>query len=85
MDRAGDIGEDLVDRDPLDKRREITLHVDSGITQPFVFIEVATNKPQFRTELACAPSGHATADAERLGFIRRGKHHATADGNWLAP
>jgi hypothetical protein len=45
---------------------------------------MAIDKDQLRTELARPPSRHAPADSEGPGFIRRGKHDSTADGDGLA-
>src|SRR5262245_46883777 len=84
MGAARDIGEGLVDGNSLDEGREIVQHLDDGIAQPLVLLEMATDKDQLRTELTRPPSRHAAVDAERLGFIRSGKHDPGADGDGLA-
>jgi Amidase len=42
-------------RNPLDQRREITQHFDRGVAQPLVFLEMAGDKSELRTELARPP------------------------------
>jgi hypothetical protein len=79
MRAASNIGKRLVDRDPLDKRREVIKHRDGGIAQPLVILEVATDKNQLRAKLARLPARHAAAYAESLGFVRSGKHNTAAD------
>src|SRR5947208_17090952 len=69
MSAPCDISEGLIDRDSLDERREIIEHIDDGIAQPLVLLEMTTHEYQLRTEFACTPSRHATADSERLGFV----------------
>ena len=81
MDRAGDVGKGLVDRDPLDRRREIAQYIDGGITQPLVVLEVATDELQFRAELARPPSRHPTANPESPGLVGSGKHDPATDGD----
>ena len=81
MDRALDIGKGLVDRDPLDERCEITQHLDRGVAQPLVVLEMAADKSELRTEFARPPSRHPAANPERLGFIRGGQHHAPTNGD----
>jgi hypothetical protein len=51
MGTARDVGEGLVDRDPLDQWREVVEHVDRGIAQPLVVGEMAVDEDQLRTEL----------------------------------
>jgi len=65
-----DIGKRLVDGNPLDEGREIIDHLDGGIAQPLVVLEMTVDKSELRTEFARLPSRHATADPEGLGFIR---------------
>jgi hypothetical protein len=79
MRAASNIGKCLVDRDPLDKRREFIKHRDGGIAQPLVILEVAIDKNQLRAKLARLPARHAAAYAENLGFVRSGKHNTAAD------
>src|ERR1700730_5270477 len=80
MRAARDVGEGLVDRNPLDQRGEIIEHTDRGITQPLVLFEMAIDEDQVRTKFARPPSGHAAADAEGLGLVGCGEHDAAADG-----
>jgi hypothetical protein len=82
---AGDIGEGFVDGDALDGRREIAQHVDGGVAEPLIVLEMAADENELRTKLARAPSGHAAANAEGSGLIRSREHHAAADGDRLAP
>ena len=81
---AGDVGKGLVDGGAFDKRREIAEHRDRGIAEPLVFLEIAADEDELRAELARLPPRHAAMHAEGLGFVGRGEHHATADGNRLA-
>ena len=84
MGAARDVGKGLVDGNPLDEGREIVDHLDGGIAQPLVVLEMAADKSQLRTEFARLPSRHAAADPEGLGFVRSGKHNPTTDGDGLA-
>jgi hypothetical protein len=84
MGAAGDVGKRLVDGNSLDERREIIEHIDGGIAQPLVILEMAADKNELRTEFARLPSRHATADSEGLGFVRSRKHNPAADGDGLA-
>jgi hypothetical protein len=52
MGAARDVGKGLVDGNPLDEGREIVDHLDGGIAQPLVVLEMAANKSELRTELA---------------------------------
>jgi hypothetical protein len=61
--------------------REITQHVDGGVAQPVVFLEMAGDKSQLRTELARPPPRHPTPDPKSLGFVRSGKHNPATNGN----
>src|SRR5262245_13592096 len=84
MAAAGDVGKRLVNGNPFHERCEIADHLDGGVAQPLVVLEVAVDKNKLRTKLARVSSRHAAADAERLGFVRSGKHNPTAHGDWLA-
>ena len=84
MRAARDVGEGLVDGDPLDQRREIAEHLDRGVAEPLVLLEMAADEDQLRTELARPPSRHAAAHAEGLGLVGRGEHDAAADRDRLA-
>ncbi len=81
---AGDVGEGLVDRDALDQRGEVAEHVNRRVAEALVLLEVTADEDQLRAELARAPAGHAAADAEGLGLVGRGEHHAAADRDRLA-
>ena len=84
MGAARDVGKGLVDGNPLDEGREIAEHLDGGVAQPLVVLEMAADKNELRTELARPPSRHAAADPEGLGFVGSGKHDPAADGDRLA-
>ena len=84
MGAARDVGKGLVDGNALDEGREIVEHVDGGIAQPLVVLEMAVDKDQLRTELARPPSRHAPADSEGPGFVRRSQHDPAADGDGFA-
>ena len=84
MGAPRNVGKGLVDGNPLDEWREIIEHLDGGIAQPLVLLEMAADKDQLRTELARPPSRHAAADPEGPGFVRSGKHDPPADGDRLA-
>ncbi len=84
MGAARDIGEGLVDRDPLDQRREILEHLDGGVAQPLVVLEMAADEDQVRTQRPRLPSRHAAADSEGLGFVGRREHHPAAHRDRLA-
>jgi hypothetical protein len=83
MAAARNVSKCLVDRDPLDKGREVIEYRDGGIAQPLVILEVAANKNQLRAKLARTPTRHAAAHAEYLGFVRSGKHNTAADRDGL--
>ena len=84
MGAARDVGKGLVDGDALDQGREITEHLDGGVAQPLVLLEMAADEDQVRAELARPPSRHAAAHPERLGLVRSGEHDPAADGDRLA-
>ena len=84
MNRRDGIGESLIDRDSLNERRKIIEHLDGGIAQPLVVVEMTTDKDQLRTEFTRASSRHSAADSERPCFVRSGKHDPAADGDRLA-
>jgi len=84
MDGTRDVGKRLVNGNPLDERGEIAQHLDGGVAQAFVVLEMAVDKRELRTELARLPSRHPAADPEGLGFVRRGKHNPAANGDRLA-
>src|SRR6516164_100369 len=84
MGAARDVGESFVDGNPLDEGCEIVDHLNGGIAQPLVVLEMAVDKNELRTEPARLPSRHAAADPEGLGFVRSGKHNPATDGDGLA-
>src|SRR5436853_3671827 len=67
-----DIGERLVNGEPLDEGREIAHHLNGGVAQPFVLLEVAIDETQLRTELARLSSRHSTPDTESLALVGSG-------------
>ena len=84
MRAAGDVGKGLVDGDPLDQRREIAEHLDGGVAQPLVLLEMAADEDELRAELARPPPRHPAAHPERLGLVGGGQHDPAADGDRLA-
>jgi hypothetical protein len=84
MGAARNVRKSLVDGNPLDEGREIAEHLDGGIAQPLVVLEMAADKSELRTELARLPSRHAAADPEGLGFVGSGKHNPTSNGDGFA-
>src|SRR5262245_9861231 len=84
MGAARDVGEGLVDRNPLHQRREIVEHVDGGIAQPLVLVEMTIDEGEVRAQLARPSPRHAAAHSEGLGLVRGGEHDAAADGDGLA-
>ena len=84
MGAARNVGKGLVNGNPFHERREIADHLDGGVAQPLVFLEMPADKDELRTEFVRLPSRHAAANAEGLGFVRSGKHNPTADGNGFA-
>jgi hypothetical protein len=53
MRAARHVGKGLIDGNPLDEGREITQHLDDGVAQPFVFLEMAADK------MSCGQSSRA--------------------------
>ena len=84
MGAARNVGKGLVNGNPFHERREIADHLDGGVAQPLVFLEMPADKDELRTEFGRLPSRHAAADSEGLGFVRSGKHNPTTDGNRFA-
>ena len=84
MRAAGDVGKGLVDGDALDERREVAQHLDRGIAQPLVLLEMAADENELRAELARPPSRHAAVHAEGLGLVGRREHDPAADRDRLA-
>src|SRR4051812_22178957 len=84
MGATGHVGERLVDRDALDRRREIAQDSDRRVAEPLIFAEVAVDEKEVGTELPRAASRHAASDAEGARLIGGREHDAAADGNRLA-
>ena len=84
MRASGDIGESLVDGDAFDQGREVAQHVDRGVAQPLVVLEVPADEDEVRAEFARPPPRHAAAHAERLGLVGGRQHDPAADGDGLA-
>jgi hypothetical protein len=63
---------------------KIADHLDGGVAQALVFLEMPVDKGELRTEFTCLSSWHAAADPEGLGFVGSGKHDPTTDGNGFA-
>jgi hypothetical protein len=84
MGAARNVGKGLVDGNPLYEGREIADHLDGGVAEPLVFLEIPAYKRELRTEFARLPSRHPATDPEGLGFIGSGKHNPTTNGNGLA-
>ena len=56
MGASRDVGERLVDRDSLDKRRKVVKYVYDGIAQSLIIFKMSANKDQVRTKLSRPPS-----------------------------
>jgi hypothetical protein len=84
MRATRNVGERLIDGDALHERREIADHLDRGIAEPLVVLEVTADKYELRTQLARLPSRHAAAHPKSLRFVGRGKHDPAADGDRFA-
>ncbi len=80
---ACDVGESLVDRDPLDQRREVAQYPDRGVAEPLVLLEVPADEDQVGAKLSRPPTRHAAVDAEGLRFVGRREHHAAPDRDRL--
>src|SRR5260370_6126678 len=85
MDRAGHVQEGLVDRYPLDERREVAQHIDDGVAETLVLVEVTADERDVGAQLAGAPAGHARADTEGLCFVGRGQDYPAAHGDGPSP
>jgi hypothetical protein len=55
----------LVDGNPLDQRREIAEHLDRGVTQPLILLEMPADKNELRTQLPRPPPRHAAGPVRR--------------------
>jgi hypothetical protein len=58
------VSKGLIDGNPFDERGEIIEHIDGGIAQPLVILEMPADKDQVRTQFTRAPSGHAATDSK---------------------
>src|ERR1700722_10906307 len=96
-DRGGDLGrlakevnaafnvrESLINRNPLNERREIVEHPDGGVAETLVLLEMPIDEDKLRTNLLRPPPRHAAANAESLRLVRCGEHNSTADRDGLA-
>src|SRR5574338_719906 len=79
-----DVGEGFVDRDALDRRREIAEDRDGGVAEPLVFVEMSADKNQVGTELPRASSGHPASYSEGARFVGGRQHDPATDRNRLA-
>ena len=84
MGAARNVGKRLVDGNPLDEGREIADHLDGGVAEPLVVLEMTADKSELWTELVRLPSRHAAADPEGLRFVGSGKHNPTTDSDGFA-
>ena len=57
MGAARHVGKRLIDGNPLDEGREIAEHLDGGVAQPLVVLEMPADKSELRAEFAGPPSG----------------------------
>ena len=57
MRAARDVGERLVDGDALDQRREVAQHLDGGVAQPLILLEMAADENQLadKARAPCRP------------------------------
>jgi hypothetical protein len=78
------VGEGLIDGDPLDRRREVAHDLYGRIAQPRIVLEMAADKDELGAELARPAPRHSAADPERLGFVGRRQHHPAADRDGFA-
>ena len=77
----GHVEERLVDGDPLHERREVAEYRHDLVGEPLVLGEVPGDERQIGTQALGAPARHATLHTEPLRLVRRGQHHAAADGD----
>src|SRR5260370_40346067 len=84
MGATRNVGKGLIDGNSLDEGCEIADHLDRGVTQPLVFLELPAHKNELRTKFARLPSRHAATHPEGPGFVRSGKHDPTTDGDGFA-
>src|ERR1700730_2135478 len=84
MGATRNVSEGFVNGNPLYEGRKIIEHIDGGIAQPLVFLEMPADKDQLRTKLTSPPSRHTATNSKGLGFVRGCKHHPAADGDRFA-
>ena len=81
---AFNVRESLINRNPLNERREIVEHFDGGVAEALVLLEMPIDENKLRTNLLRPPPRHAAANAESLRLVRCGEHNSTADRDGLA-
>jgi hypothetical protein len=84
MGAARNVGEGLIDGNPLNEGRKIINYLDGRIAQPLVVLEMATNKNELRAELSRPSAWHTPADPVGPGFVRSSEYDSTADRDRLA-
>ena len=84
VDAAFNVRESLINRNPLNERREIVEHLDGGVAETLVLLEMPIDKDKLRTNLLRPPPRHAAANAESLRLVRCGEHNSTADRDGFA-
>ena len=70
MRAPGDVRERLIDRNPLDQRREVAQHLDGGVAQPPVLLEMAIDEDAIAGK-ARAPAVPACRCGPRRPWPRR--------------
>src|SRR5262249_40151368 len=58
------LSKSFVDGNPFDERSEIIEHIDGGIAQPLVILEMPADKDQLWTQLTGPPSRHTATDSK---------------------
>jgi hypothetical protein len=84
MGAARNVGEGLIDGNPLNEGRKIINYLDGRIAQPLVVLEMAANKNELRAEIACPSAWHTPADPVGPGFVRSSEHDSATDSDRLA-
>jgi hypothetical protein len=84
MGAARNVGEGLIDGNPLNEGRKIINYLDGRIAQPLVVLEMAANKNELRAELARPSAWHTPADPVGPGFVRSSEHDSATDSDRLA-
>jgi hypothetical protein len=84
-DGAGNFEECLINRHPLDSRREVVKDRYDLVAKLLIAAEVATDETKITAKLAGTPPWHAAADAVAPGFVRCRKHHVAAYCDWPVP